>query len=316
MERIAIRTLPDGRLKRLQPVHVCLEGLEDTILCRDDEDYDAMVKVMVIAAKKKNVIIVIYAVVSNHFHATVLALSQEDAHLYGEEVKKRYSMWFSRKHGERKAMKHTSVSALVLENEWHVRNTLAYIPRNALDNGCNVSEYPWSGYSAMFRPRGEPAHGKPVSALTKRQKEEILHTGDELKGVGWLLDEQNHLIPASICDSRYLEQAFNDDPAYFMKTIGTVNPAEMQWKLVDAPRRRQPDTEFLASVNDVSLRWFHLQVGELPVEKKLRLIPYINRTMKTTIPQLARTFRMKREAVTNILRQKKSLYLEKENDST
>ena len=305
MERIAIRTLPNGRLERLLPVHVCLEGMAETILCRDDEDYDAMVKTMMVAARKKNVIVVIYAVVSNHFHATVLALCQEDAHLYGEEVKRRYSMWFSRKHGEKKAMKGTSVSAIVLENDWHVRNALAYIPRNALDNGCRVSDYPWSGYAAMFRPKGETIRGTPVSELTKREREKFLHTGEDLKDLTWLLDERHHLIPASICDSRYLEQAFNNDPAFFLKTIGTVNPAEMQWKLVDAPRQRQTDMEFLATVNDVSLRWFNLRAGELPIEKKLRLIPYINRTTKTSSPQLARVFGMNRETIANALRRRK-----------
>ena len=30
----------------VQPFHVCLKGLEQAILCRDDEDYDTMVKVI------------------------------------------------------------------------------------------------------------------------------------------------------------------------------------------------------------------------------------------------------------------------------
>lgn len=302
MERIAIRTLPDGRLARLQPMHVCLEGREDIILCRDDRDYDAMVKIMAVAARRKNVIIVIYAVVSNHFHATVLALSQEDAHQYGEEVKRCYSMWFSRRHGEKKAMMRISVSALVLENDWHLRNALAYVPRNALDNGCNVADYPWSGYSAMFRGRNQAIRGKAVTALTKREREAIMHTGDDLQGVPWLLDERDHLIPASICDSPYLEQAFNQDSAFFLKTIGSLNVAEMQWKLVDAPRRKLPDTDFLASVNDVSLRWFNLQAGALSMEKKLRLLRYVSRTMRTTVPQLARSFGLSRETVARALR--------------
>ena len=302
MDRIAIRTLPDGRLGRLQPFHVCLEGMEDTILCRDDEDYDAMVKIMAVASRRKNVIIVIYAVVSNHFHATVLALKQEDADLYGEEVKRVYSMWFSRKHSEHKAMKHVSVSALLLENDWHVRNALAYIPRNALDNGCNVANYPWSGYAAMFRSKGETLQGKPVATLTKREREAVLHTGDDLTGTRWMLDGQNRLTPESICDTVYLEQAFNNDPAYFLKTIGTLNPAEMEWKLVNAPRQRLPDTDFLASVNDVSDRWFKLPAGDLSMEKKRRLIPYINRTMKTSIPQLARAFGLSRDEVARALR--------------
>ena len=302
MDRIAIRTLPDGRLGRLQPVHVCLEGMEDNILCRDEQDYDAMVKIMAAASIRRNVIIVIYAVVSNHFHVTVLALTQEDAYLYGEDVKKVYSMWFSRKHGERKAMRRISVSAQVLENDWHVRNALAYVPRNALDNGCGVADYPWSGYSAMFCPRADEPCGRPVAALTKREREAVMHTGDDLTEVRWRLDGQNHLIPASICDHMYLEQAFNDDPAYFLKTIGTVNVSEMQWKLVDAPRRRLPDTDFLASVNDVSERWFKLPVGDLSMEKKRRLIPYVNRTMKTSIPQLARAFGLRRDEVARALR--------------
>ena len=301
MDRIAIRLLPDGQLARLQPVHVCLEGLETTILCRDDEDYDVMVKIMAVASLRKNVIIVIYAVVSNHFHASVLARSQENAYDYGEEVKRMYSMWFSRKYGERKALKEVSVSAQVLENDWHIRNTLAYVPRNALDNRCGVANYPWSGYSAMFRSPQEKLQGRAVAALSKREREAIMHTGDDLKHVPWLLDEQNRLIPASICDHVYLEQAFNNDPAFFLKTIGSLNPAEMQWKLVDAPRRRQSDAEFLASVNDVSLRWFQRQAGDLPVEKKLRLIPYIKRTMRTTIPQLARAFGLKRDLVAHAL---------------
>lgn len=313
MERIAIRTLPDGRVGRLQPVHVCLEGLEDTIICRDEEDYDAMVKIMAVAALRKNVRIVIYAVVSNHFHATVLALLQEDARQYGEEVKRMYAMWFSRKYGEKKAMRHVSVSAIVLENEWHLRNSLAYIPRNALDNGCNVATYPWSGYSAMFRPSGETLQGRRVSTLSKREREAIMHTGDDLKRVPWLLDERNHLIPASICDHVYLEQAFDYDPAYFLKQIGTVNTAEMQWKLVDAPRRMLPDTEFLSAVNDVSQRWFKLPVGNLAMEKKQRLIPYIHHTMKTTVPQLARTFGLSRDEIARALQRKKR-YLWK-NDS-
>ena len=301
MERIAVRTLPDGRVGRLQPVHVCLEGLEDTILCRDDADYDTMVKIMAVAAQRKNVRIVIYAVVSNHFHATVLALMQEDARAYGEEIKRMYAMWFSRKYGEKKAMKHVSVSAIVLENEWHVRNALAYIPRNALDNGCNVATYPWSGYGAMFRPKGETLQGRSVASLTKRDREAILHTGDDLRGVPWLLDGRGRLIPASLCDHLYLEQAFEYDPAYFLKQIGTVNTAELQWKLVDGPRRRLPDAEFLSAVNDVSQRWFQTSVSQLAMEKKRRLIPYIQHTMKTTVPQLARTFGLSRDEIARAL---------------
>lgn len=102
MRRIVSRVLPDGTVGNVQPFHICLEGLEQAVLCRDDKDYDAFVKIICVAARRKNVIVVIYVVVSNHSHVTILALSQADADAYGEEVKKMASMWVSGRYGERK----------------------------------------------------------------------------------------------------------------------------------------------------------------------------------------------------------------------
>ena len=102
MRRIVQRVLPDGTIGNVQPFHIYLEGLEKAVLCRDDKDYDAFVKIICLAARRKNVIVVIYVVVSNHSHATVLARCQDDADSYGEEVKKMASMWVSGRYGERK----------------------------------------------------------------------------------------------------------------------------------------------------------------------------------------------------------------------
>lgn len=76
-------------------------GLEDALLCKDDEDYDALVKVICVSAWRHNVIVVIYTVLSNHCHVAVLAERQESAQNYGNNVKKVFSMWHSRKYKER-----------------------------------------------------------------------------------------------------------------------------------------------------------------------------------------------------------------------
>ena len=55
------------------------------VLCRDDDDYDVMVKYIFICARRKNVIVVIYIAMSNHGHATILASSQADADAFKEE---------------------------------------------------------------------------------------------------------------------------------------------------------------------------------------------------------------------------------------
>ena len=279
-----------------------MEGLERTILCRDEEDYDAMVKILCVSARRKNVVLVIYAVVSNHCHAVVLARYQQDADDYGEEVKRMAAMWFSRKYGESGVLKGTDVKAICLDSDWYVRSALAYVPRNALDNGCNVNEYPWSGYRAMFsQDVSKRVSARQVSSLPRDEMRRIMHTGDKLKDVPWLLDDSGRLIPSSICDSAYLEQAFGNDQSFFLRTIGSLNPAEMNQKLIDNPRKRLTDSEFYKHTAAVSLRWFKAELSRLSLEQKARLIPYISRTMKTSVPQLARTFGLDRGVIRKML---------------
>ena len=302
MQRIAIRALPSGKVCRVHPFHVCLKGTESSVLCRDDEDYDCLVKIIAVAALRKDVIVVIYTVVSNHCHVVVLASSQPNAFAFGEEIKRVYSMWFSRKYEERGVLRRILASAIWLETDWYVRNALAYVPRNALDNGCNIDEYKWSGYSAMFRS-GTPNPGRKVSDLTRRERERILHTGDDLSKVGWTLDHEDRLMPHSFCDKGYLEQAFEGSQAYFLKTVGALNPAEFDHKLVEAPRTRTTDGELFKSAEEICQRWFGLGLAEISIERKIRLLTYVYRTRKTSVNQIARVLGMAREEVESALYQ-------------
>ena len=304
MRRIVSRVLPDGSVRNVQPFHVCLEGLEKAVLCRDDKDYDAFVKIICVAARRKNVIVVIYAVVSNHSHVTILAVSQGDADAYGEEVKKMASMWLSGRYRERKVLRRTGMKAPCLDTDRYVRNTLAYVPRNALDNGCNVNEYRWSGYRAMFRGNVVPELPGPVrrvAEMTRREMRAFFHTGDDLSGVPWLVDAEGRLVPESFCDAEYLEQAFGYNQVYYIRTIGEVNVAEMRQRLVDAPRTMHTDGEVLKDAAAEAERWFRTELSALSLLQKTRLIPYFNRTRKTTVRQLARVFGLDRKTVGSIL---------------
>ena len=302
MNRTVLRQMPDGSVRYAQPYHVSMEGQKTVVLCRDDEDYDAMVKIISVCARRKNVIVIIYAVVSNHSHVAILAICQEDADAFSEEIKRMYSMWFSRKYGRTGIMRTVDVKALLLDSDWYTRNALAYVPRNALDNGCNVDEYPWSGYKAMFStaPYASPSARK-IADMTKIERRDVMHTGDKLADVRWLVDDNGRLIPKSICDFEYLEQAFEHDQAYFLRTIGGQNSAEMRHKLVEAPRHMLTDNEFLKIAEETSQRWFSSPIDQISIDRKIRLIPYLFRTVKTTVPQLSRVFGLSRDEVSHTL---------------
>lgn len=294
--------LPSGEFMNVQPFHVSMKGLETAIICRDNEDYDTLVKYIAICARRKNVIVIIYAVVSNHCHIAVLAVSQADADAFAQELKRAFGQWLQAKYNESGILRGTDVTAICLDNNWYVRNALAYIPRNALDNGFSVHKYPWSGYKAMFSGNESYPESRKVSSLTKREITAIMHTRDKLDDVPWLLDRNNQLIPYSFCDHEYLEQVFNNDPAFWLKTIGALNSAEMEEVLVNAPCRMLPDTEFYKVVADIVDRWFHLGIADLTEEKKKRLLPYLWRSRKTTVNQLARVLGMDRDEIRNALR--------------
>lgn len=300
MKRSVTKEMPDGTIRHLHSFHVSMEGMETRILFRDDEDYDAMVKIICVCSRRKNVMVVIYAVVSNHCHVIILAASQKEADSYGEEIKRMYAMWMGRKYGLRNMLKKVDIKAIYLYNDWYLRNALAYVPRNALDNGCNVSEYPWSGYRAMFS-KSVPGEGRGVAGMNKRDKRAIMHTGDDLNDVGWMVDGKGRLIPRTFCDYQYLEQAFGNDHAFFLKTIGGQNAAEMKFKLIESPRKMLNDNDFLRVVEEMCDRWFSESLNRLSLERKIRLIPYVNRTMKTSVAQLARTFSLPRDEISRIL---------------
>lgn len=304
MKRIVTRILPSGETQNVQPFHITMKGLEKAILCRDNEDYGVLVKYIAVCAHRKNVIVIIYAAVSNHCHVAVLAASYQDAADFADELKKNYAQWIQIKYSEKHLLKGTDVQAILLDNDWYVRNALAYIPRNALDNGCPVDQYKWNSYRAYFCGSDKTATGLPVNKFTRREQDRIMHTREPLKDVPWLIDSDGDILPESFCDVEYLEQVFNHDPAFWLKTIGSLNPAEMTEKLVEVPGKMQPDSEFYKDVADISLRWFSLDVAQLTKEKKYRLLPYLWRSRKTSVNQLARILGLDRDDIKKALKQK------------
>lgn len=300
-ERIVTRFLPSGRKSRVYPFHISLEGLESATLCREDEDYDQLEKGFYISAWKNDTIPVIGIAMSNHGHLALLAADRKSALVTGELIKKRHSQYLSWKYGEKGLLDRSVVDVRYLDSDWYVRNVLAYIARNALDAGERIEDYRWSGYRGMFAGGRCPDGITRVSTLSTRQWEGLFHTHENLGKVPWMLNLHGQVEPVSACDYEYLESAFAHDQSFFLKTIGSVNTAEMKEMLIMNTRARRTDTEILAIINNLSGKWFQKSIMELTPEMKARLVPYIYRSYRTSVPQLARCIRMSREHISSLL---------------
>ena len=303
-QRVVSRTLPDGSVAKVYPFHLSLEGLENNLLCRDEEDYDVVEKFMYVSAWQCNVLVVSHVVMSNHGHQCVLAPSMEHVHRMEEILKQRCSMRIAKKYGEHNVLLGTSADIQLLDSDWYVRNVLAYIPRNVMELGIRPEDYRWCSYRALFM-NGVSADGmQKVSALTRREKEALMHTHLDLSRVSWQLDRDGHLVPVTCCDWQYQEAAFGHDQAFFLKTVGTVNCAEMEQKLVHNHRSMRSDAAFLLTVDELADRWFQRKPFELTIEQKIRLLPYLYHCYHTTVPQLARCLRIEQSDVKRVLGKK------------
>ena len=300
-ERNPIREFPNGNIGRAYPFHISLEGIETKVLCRDDGDYDVFVKIICICALRKNCILLVYAVVSNHAHATVLALSQGDADAYANEIKRMYAMYFSRKYSDLSVMRGVDAKSIYIHSDYYLRNAIAYDIRNAVDNGAKqIADYNWTSFSAYFRDHSS-IMGRKAASLSKRERRRIMHTDDIITDESWLLDENDMIIPHSICNYKYVEGAFNNDSAYFMKMIGVVDKAEMTQSLIIAPRVKVTDGELLKYAEEVSERFFKTKIHNLSIDKKTRIITYVFHTRKTDLSQLSRIFELNREYLSRLL---------------
>ena len=288
-------------MQKMYPFHISLEGMESVLLCRDDEDFDHLEKAFYLTAWKNDCRVVSEIAMSNHGHTAVLASGMESARRTGELIKKRHSQYLSWKYNETGILVRSDVNVQYLDTDWYVRNALAYIPRNAADTGERIEDYRWSSYRGMFVEGRCPAGTRRVADLPRRERMRIFRTHEDLSKVPWVLNADDSIEPARACCYQYLEDAFNHDQAFFLKTIGTVNPAEMQQLLVVNGRIRHTDSEMLAIVARLAEKWYHRTAVQLTPEQKAAVLPYLYRAYRTGIPQLARCLQMSRDLVARLL---------------
>lgn len=275
--------------------------MESVLICRDDEDYDHLQKSYYLAAWKHNSLIASEISMSNHGHAAILVTGMKQAQDAGEEVKKRHSQYLAWKYNENGLLTRSTINIQYLDNDWYVRNALAYIHRNASDTGLRIEDYKWSTYRAMFVAGRCSKQARPVSTLSRREVKTLFRTHERLDGVPWYIDADGHLEPASACDYSYLEQAFGHDQAFFLKTLGSVNVSEMEQKLVLNGRQRQTDASMFAIISNLAEKWYGMEVMKLTPEQKARLLPYLYRSYRTSEAQLARCMGMARDVVSGLL---------------
>lgn len=305
-QRICTRKLPDGSIATVYPFHVCTKGPEDRVFFRDEDDLRTAHNLMPICGKRTNVSIVTDCVLTTHVHAMLLAKTYDDAQNFIDSYKISASRILSKKYGPGAYFQDIKSKPIFLEDNYHVRNTICYVPRNSIDMGIKVDDYRWSAYRALFRKGRIDVPVKKVSEMTARETRAIFKTGDILKDVPWLVTEDGCIEPASYCDYSYAEEAFDNDITYFTRILGLTDDDQMEEELVNKPRRLLSTKELLKEIEVMSIKRYGIGPSLMTVSQKIPLIKSIYYSSRTTPAQLARCFGLTKADVEEILKRRQA----------
>ena len=173
--------------------HLCTEGLSETVMFKDNEDYVTGINYLAVCQIALNqtalnqtalnqtapnqIEIIAFCLMSNHLH---IVAKGENAILkkFIISFKRRYSMWLARKYNEHKILHRTAFTIKEIGSTEYLKQVIAYVLRNPIAAGINVSpfQYKWSSASCYFRQKDETF---PQKNGTFRQKNEALPQKDE-----------------------------------------------------------------------------------------------------------------------------------------
>ena len=144
--------------------HLCTEGLGETVMFRDNEDYVTGINYLAVCQialnqiapnqitpnqiTPKKIEIIAFCLMSNHLH---IVAKGENAILkkFIISFKRRYSMWLARKYNEHKILHRTAFTIKEIDSTEYLKQVIAYVLRNPIAAGINVSpfQYKWSSAS-------------------------------------------------------------------------------------------------------------------------------------------------------------------------
>lgn len=185
------------------------QHLEDVLWFRDDEDFAvAMNHVAIEAFNHKEIIIIVFILMSNHVHFLLYG-HREDVKHFISDLKGRYSHYYQKKYG---------VNRLLRDNDIHLDEipvdgedlewAAAYVMMNCVHaNICaHPSQYPWGSVDAVFK-MDRPKTGV-LGDYSGRKLRRLLHSGEKTLPKKWTISEQGFILPQNYVDIKALERRF------------------------------------------------------------------------------------------------------------
>lgn len=266
--------------------HLYSSPIDSQIIITNAFSRDLSITYMAVAAHETDVVVLAYAVMSNHFHF-ILKGSHEQCQAFFARFRNLLDVYLSRT--EKITLFKTAVAGRTeITSLKQFRNEVAYVLRNPYVARTDINPIlcEWTSAPLYFNPKLEQK-GKPFAELTTREKRVIFRSENLSVPDDWRIVD-SHVNPASFVDYRLVESLFAHARQYINTLLKNVE-AQVEIAISHNEAPVIPDEELLPKVLKLCHELFH-QEGTRALQdyQKKQLAREIRNRYHASVSQLTR----------------------------
>ena len=266
--------------------HLYSSPVESQVIIANPFSRDLSITYMGVAANESGVVVLAYAVMSNHFHF-ILRGSREKCQQFFVRFRYLLDLYLSR--SEKITHFKTAVSGLTeITGLKQFRNEVAYVLRNPYVARTDINPIlcEWTSAFLYFNPRLDIG-GKAFGELTVREKRALFKATSLVVPDDWRIID-GHINPASFVDYRLVESMFVHARQYVNTLLKNVE-AQVEIAISHNEAPVIPDEELLPKVLRLCHDLFHQESPRfLQDYQKKQLAREVRNRYHASVSQLAR----------------------------
>lgn len=264
---------------------ISTEHLSNRIWFQDEADFVVGMNKVAVVAVQSPVKVLCFVLMSNHVHF-IIESSRADAEDFISKFKCSYSLYRSRKYGQKKMLRgnDADIRQVGIEPE-SLERAIAYVQMNPVAANICVFpyQYPWGCGSIFFNQR--PYTDNTVGSLSGRGERRMLHSKSPLPS-DYKITPEGFISPANYIPVKMVENIFQTPRRlnYFL-----TNSSKAKSRLENNPLPSFRDQTILAAIPDLCRSLFrkesfkHLSKEEFP-----EFFQQLRRRFSADVAQLAR----------------------------
>ena len=278
--------------------HIYTKGLEDDLIFRCEEDFVVGMNYVPVALHGKDIVILAFVLMTNHFHFIVCA-REDVARQFIETYKNLVSRYVYVKYSTSELLKGVNAGISMITETEKLKEKIAYVLNNPVAAGINCfpQRYEWGSGECYFAGEDRNGFCVPLSSYQVRVQRKMLRSHTKLPQ-SYLVSSGGYVTPSSYVDWQAVENLYyRASSLQYYLNMSRKNNDVSKYSLVFSD-------ELLLNVVSQMLekQYGGLSVKELHKESLAVLVRELNRRMNSPAKQLARVLGLSVADVVSILK--------------